>query len=93
MLENYPKPNIDFTVVTDDGYSFNCKVSGDYSKNFRSSGDLSILGKWIKGRMENAKVLNVGEKITEEHFRRYGRNTITLTQTQKENVWFLDFGV
>lgn len=93
VLENYPKPNIDFTVVTDDGYSFNCKVSGDYSKNFRSSGDLSILGKWIKGRMENAKVLNVGEKITEEHFRRYGRNTITLTQTQKENVWFLDFGV
>ena len=92
-LPDYPKPNADFTVITDDGYMFNCRVSGDFSKNFRSSGDLSILGRWIKGRMENKKALNIGEKVTNSTLLKYGRNTITLTKTKKENVWFLDFGV
>lgn len=90
---DYPNPNSDFTVITDDGYSFDCKVSGDFAKNFRSAGDLSILGRWIKGRMENKKALNIGEKVTSATFQKYGRNTITLTKTRKENVWFLDFGV
>ncbi len=47
----YPKAKTDdaiFDVITDDGWSFKCKVSGDYSKNFRSEGDLKILGKWLK---------------------------------------------
>ncbi len=90
---NYPKPNTEFTVITDDGYTFNCKVSGDFSKNFRSANDLSILGRWIKGRMENKKALNIGEKVTNANFQKYGRNTITLTKTTRENIWFLDFGV
>ena len=33
----YPKAKTDdaiFDVITDDGWSFKCKVSGDYSKNF-----------------------------------------------------------
>ncbi|MDE6718290.1 MAG: NgoFVII family restriction endonuclease [Treponemataceae bacterium] len=90
---DYPKPNTEFTVITDDGYSFDCKVSGDFAKNFRSAGDLSILGRWIKGRMENKKALSIGERVTESTFQKYGRNTITLTKTKKENVWFLDFGV
>lgn len=90
---NYPKKDSEFTVITDDGYTFNCKVSGDFSKNFRSAGDLSILGRWIKGRMENAKALTIGEKITKSNFDKYGRDTITLTKTKKENIWYLDFGV
>ena len=82
-----------FTVITDDGWSFRCKVSGDYSKNFRSEGDLKILGKWLKGRLENAGVLKVGEPVTNETLQKYGRNTFTLTQTRTPGVWFLDFGV
>ncbi len=37
--EGYPQSKTEdavFTVITDDGWSFKCKVSGDYSKNFRS---------------------------------------------------------
>ncbi len=90
-----------FVVVTDDGWQFACRVSGDYSKNFRSEDDLKILGKWIKGRLENAGVLEVGHQVTAETLARYGRHDFTLTKTNKtviengqsRDVWYLDFGV
>jgi hypothetical protein len=85
--------NAVFTVVTDDGWKFNCKVSGDYSKNFRSEGDLKILGKWLKGRLENAGVLKVGDPVTAQTLREYGRDNFSLKKTIKEGIWFLDFGV
>lgn len=99
----YPKgtpkgePETEFKVITDDGFSFMCQVNGGedglWNKNLRSSGDLTILGKWIKGRLENAGVLKVGDVITEETLRAYGRNTITMTRIKDSNDWFLDFGV
>lgn len=92
----YPQSQTDnavFTVITDDGWSFKCKVSGDYSKNFRSEGDLKILGKWLKGRLENAGVLTVGTPVTADTLNRYGRKSFTLTQTTMPGVWFLDFEV
>ena len=94
--EGYPKSQTEgavFTVITDDGWSFKCKVSGDYSKNFRSEGDLKILGKWLKGRLENSGVLKVGEPVTRDTLRKYGRSTFTLTKTELQGNWFLDFGV
>ena len=92
----YPRSKTDeavFDVITDDGWSFKCKVSGDYSKNFRSEGDLKILGKWLKGRLENAGVLKVGEPVTAKTLNDYGRNTFSLTKTTVPNLWYLDFGV
>lgn len=91
--DEYPKKGKVFKVITDDGYSFNCKTSGDYSKNFRSSDDLKILGMWIKGRLENNGCLDIGEKVTQKTFSDYGRDTITLTKTAIPDTWFLDFGV
>jgi HKD family nuclease len=95
-IQGYPQkdtPSAVFDVVTDDSWKFSCKVSGDYSKNFRSEDNLKILGKWIKGRLENAGVLEVGHMVTEETFTRYGRDNFTLQKTDKPNLWFLDFGV
>jgi len=92
----YPKaksPEAIFEVVTDDGWAFKCKVSGDYSKNFRSEGDLKILGKWLKGRLENAGVLKVGDPVTKDTLKAYGRNTFTLTKIARNGLWYLDFGV
>lgn len=92
----YPQGQTDnavFSVITDDGWSFKCKVSGDYSKNFRSEGDLKILGKWLKGRLENAGVLAVGTPVTADTLKRYGRSSFTLTKTTMPGIWFLDFGV
>jgi HKD family nuclease len=81
------------TVYTDDGWKFKCKISGDYSKNFRSADDLKILGRWIKGRLENSGALKVGELVTKETFKRYGRDNFELIATSDPVEWLLDFGV
>lgn len=94
--EGYPvakTENASFDVVTDDGWSFRCKVSGDYSKNFRSENDLKILGKWLKGRLEESGALTVGTPVTQETLTQYGRDTFTLTKTKTDHLWYLDFGV
>lgn len=99
--KNYPA-NEDFIAYTDDGHRFVMRTSGDYGKNLRSKDDLTILGRWIKGRMEANGALKSGELLTGTSLDLYGRKTITLTQTSlKEDdlengslsVWFVDFGV
>lgn len=70
-----------FTVVTIDGYEFECSRQGDYSKNFRSTKDLKILGRWIKGQMENCGALEVATPVTEETLNRFGKRYIRLEKT------------
>lgn len=65
-----------FTVVTDDGFEFECQRQGDYDKNFRSTKDLRILGKWIKGQMIADGVLGLGDVVTEDTFTHFGKNKI-----------------
>lgn len=77
------------TVFTDDGWKFKCKISGDYSKNFRSEEDLKTLGRWIKGRLEYNGVLIPGNPVTDETLKAYGRNTIDLIGTSVPDVWLL----
>lgn len=89
-LDNYPADRV-FTVVTDDGWSFKCETNGDNSKNFRTKDDLKILGKWLKGRMEEAGALEIGKPVTEDVLRKYGRNSVGLTATKNPDVWYLDF--
>jgi len=98
---SYPA-NQEFIVYTDDGYRFPMKTSGDNGKNLRSRDDLTILGRWIKGRMEASPALKSGELLTSSSFDIYGRDTISLTQTSlvendsqgaKLPVWYLDFGI
>ena len=69
-------------MYTDDGWKFRCKTSGTDNKNFRADGDLTILGRWIKGRLENSGALSVGEPVTETVLQNYGRNSFTLFQTK-----------
>ena len=83
----------EFEVFTDDGWRFKCKTSGDKSKNFRSCGDLLTLGKWIKGRLEESRCLNIGDPVTEDVLDHYGRKDIELIKTKKEGLWKLCFDV
>jgi len=97
-MPEYPKAdslsdNGSFSVITDDGWRFRCKVSGTNSKNFRSESNLKILGKWLKGRLENNGNLNPGDRVTDETFINYGRSNITMTKIKNSNDWYLDFGV
>lgn len=71
-----------FTVITSDGYEFKCSTQGDYSKNFRSDLDLKILGRWIKGQMENCGALEIGTPVTTETLKSFGKNCIRLEKTQ-----------
>lgn len=80
-----------FNVITDDGWRFRCKTSGTNGKNFRSEGNLKVLGRWIKGRMEETGKLKVGEFVTESHLAAYGRNYISLWSTDDPELWFLSF--
>lgn len=83
----------EFTVFTDDGWSFVCNVNGDYNKNFRSKYDLEILGKWLKGRLEAFGALKPGERVTRETLKKYGRDNFTLAKIKDCDKWYLDFGV
>jgi HKD family nuclease len=98
--KNYPA-NVDFIVYTDDGFRFPMRTSGDYGKNMRSRDDLTILGRWIKGRMETASALKSGELVKVSNFEKYGRASITFTETsltesdiesgEDLKVWLIDF--
>jgi hypothetical protein len=83
--------NRTFEVYTDDCWAFKCETNGDYSKNFRSKDDLKILGKWVKGRMEESGALKMGTPVTDEVIAAYGRNTISLFATKNPDIWYLDF--
>lgn len=93
--EGYPKTDEndgEFSVVTDDGWSFGCKVSGAYNKNLRSENDLKTLGKWLKGRMVNSGSLKPGDMVTDSTLQSYGRQTLTMKK-YKNGVWYMDFSV
>jgi hypothetical protein len=85
----YPKQ--EFTVITDDGYKFQCESNGDYHKNLRSSGDLKIIGRWLKGRMERKRKLQIGEMVDERVLENYGRDNFTMTKTNLPYTWYLNF--
>jgi len=89
-LSNYPY-NKTFKVITDDGWAFNCKTSGDFSKNFRSEDDLKTLGKWIKGRLENSGALEIGKPVTNEVLNIYGTSFVKLIKCNQPNAWLLEF--
>jgi hypothetical protein len=91
QADGYPERESVIRVYTDDGWRFNCKIQGDYGKNFRSEGDLKTLGRWIKGRLEKAGCLKVGQPVTKDVLDKYGRHSISLKETSDPQVWMLDF--
>lgn len=71
-----------FTVVTIDGYEFECSRQGDYSKNLRSEKDLKILGRWIKGQMENYGALQIGTPVTDDTLSKFGKSHLRFQKTK-----------
>jgi len=86
--QNYPRKST-FKVVTNDGWSFMCKTTGDYSKNFISAKGLSVLGYWLKGNLEEAGVVKYNEKITPEILKAFGTNFVELIKTEQKDLWLL----
>lgn len=84
-----PPKKVPLTVVTDDGFQFQCERQGDNAKNFRSKDNLTILGKWIKGHMEAEGALSLGELVTEDTFTKFKKRNLVLAQTSESGVWLL----
>ncbi|MFA9397943.1 MAG: restriction endonuclease PLD domain-containing protein [Clostridiaceae bacterium] len=91
-LPHYPEYQRPFMAVTDDGWKFLAWTCGDNNKNLYSKDDLKIMGRWIKGRLVAAGLVEAVNNvesdingigvITGEMLQQYGRNTITLTKTE-----------
>ena len=94
QLPGYPQKNVDFFVITDDGYMFKAHTTSDGNKQFSAVGDELILGRWIKGRLAAAglvKPVNDTQldserlgMITKEMLEAYGCDRLTLTKTDKK---------
>lgn len=95
-LPGYPEWQKPFMAITDDGWKFQVWTCGQNNKNLYSKDDLKIMGRWIKGRLVAAGLVepvnNVSNDpdcrglITGETLRRYGRNTITMTKTDQQTT-------
>ena len=93
-LQGYPEKNAVFMVVTDDGYTFKAHTTSDGNKQFSAVGDELILGRWIKGRLAAAGLVNpVNDTqadtdrmgmITKEMLSAYGCDTLVLTKTNQK---------
>lgn len=86
----YPR-NKRFQVLTEDGWMFECKTQGDYSKNFRSTGGLATLGMWVKGRMLESGVVKAGEFITADMLADFSSDALVLSATNNPDIWLLEF--
>ncbi|BAU96133.1 stress-sensitive restriction system protein 1 [Corynebacterium suranareeae] len=89
-LPGYPQKGVPFTVITDDGWTFECKTSGDGGKNLRSVGSLETFGAWMKSRLIDAGALEFGETATEKNIERFGRSHLTMKYHPDYNVWSFD---
>jgi len=94
QLEGYPEKNAPFFVVTDDGYWFKAHTTSAGNKQFSAVGDELIMGRWIKGRLVAAGLVepvNDSQKdsnrlgmITKEMLEAYGCNAIVFTKTDQK---------
>lgn len=81
-----PKRAYNFTLRTDDGYSFDCVRAQDGDKAIHSTNDNSELGKYFRKRLR----LREGAYIITEDLERYGRTDYTISKVDDEN-FILDF--
>lgn len=85
-LPGYPQKHQPFFILTDDGYWFKAHTTSDNNKQFSAVGDELILGRWLKGRLEAAglveRINDTGldkerkGMITQEMLAAYGRDEL-----------------
>ena len=93
-MEGYPEKNVPFFVVTDDGYWFKGHTTSDGNKQFSAVGNELLIGRWLKGRLAAAGLVNPVNNtqedterlgmITKEMLKAYGRDTLVFTKTDQK---------
>lgn len=92
-LPGYPEKGKPFFIITDDGYSFLAHTTSDNNKQFSAVGDELIMGRWLKGRLAAAGIVqhinNTAEDtgrlgmITREMLDKYGCDRLLFEKTGK----------
>ncbi|HEY3287266.1 MAG TPA: restriction endonuclease PLD domain-containing protein [Gemmatimonadaceae bacterium] len=83
-----PPRAIRFTLVTDDGKSFDCVRAQDGDKAIHTTDDNSILGRYLRSRLG----VPDGGVVTKEDLVRYGRTDFTIEKLDDE-TFLLDLSV
>lgn len=95
-ISGYPKQGKPFFVITDDGYLFKVHTTSDNNKQFSAYGDELTLGRWLKGRLVAAGLVQPvpdtqadakGERkgmITREMLDQYGCTSLSLQKTSRK---------
>lgn len=87
-LNFFPARGRHFTIITDDGKSFDCVVAQDGDKAIETTRNNSILGRYFRTR------LGVGNSdfVSDNHLNNYGRNNVKICKIDSE-TYFMDFSV
>jgi hypothetical protein len=83
-----PTRAFNFTLVTDDGHSFDCVVAQENRKAIESTNNNSELGVYIRNRIG----VPLGQLITRQDLENYGRTDFTLEKIDEETFLF-DFSI
>lgn len=95
-MDGYPKRNVPFFVITDDGYWFKAHTTSANNKQFSAVGDELTMGRWLKGRLAAAGIAtpinNIAEDkqrngmITQEMLEEYGCDSLLFKKTGKTAI-------
>lgn len=83
-----PEKAFTFSLITDDGESFDCVVAQDGRKAIHSTNDNSEIGRYIRNRIG----VPLGALVTVEDLEKYGRTDYTIEKIDDE-TFLLDFSV
>ena len=93
-LPGYPEKHKPFFIVTDDGYWFKAHTTSDNNKQLSAVGNELLLGRWLKGRLAAAGLVdpvNDTQKdterlgmITKEMLADYGCSRLVLSKTDQK---------
>lgn len=84
----FPKRAVQFTVLTDDDFSFIGTVAQDQDKAIHSTEDNEIIGRYFRKRLG----VRSGERVVKEDLDRYGRTYVRFWKIDDE-TFYLDFSV
>ena len=83
-----PELAFTFSLITDDHKSLDCVVAQQGRKGIHTTYDNSIMGKYFRNRLG----VPLGEFVTIEHLKKYGRTDYTIEKIDDE-TFMLDFSV
>lgn len=84
----FPNRANHFTLISDDGQSFDCVIAQQGDKAIETTKNNSILGKYFRQRMG----LELGAYVRREHLESYGRTDVRICKIDNE-TFFMDFSV